>query len=177
MTRPRYLESVRLLRQYFPGCAITTDLIVAFPGETEEEFAKTLTFLQTCGFAAMHIFPYSRRPGTPAAAMPGQHSNAVKQARAAQAGAVADAMTRRYLEGLIGSTQAVLFEEDQDGCVHRPRPQRRPRLPPHRRPAQRDSPRPHHRPVPRRRIGGARRAVIQKSGGSQHPKARVQTAA
>lgn len=113
----RYLESVRLLRQYFPGCAITTDLIVAFPGETEEEFAKTLTFLQTCDFAAMHIFPYSRRPGTKADAMPGQHSNAVKQARAAQAGAVADAMTRRYLEGLIGSTQAVLFEEDQDGCA------------------------------------------------------------
>ena len=65
----------------------------------------------------MHIFPYSRRPGTKADAMPGQHSNAVKQARAAQAGAVADAMTRRYLEGLIGSTQAVLFEEDQDGCA------------------------------------------------------------
>ena len=111
----RYLESVRLLRQYFPGCAITTDLIVAFPGETEEEFAKTLTFLQTCDFAAMHIFPYSRRPGTKADAMPGQHSNAVKQARAAQAGAVADDMTQRYLQSLVGTIQPVLFEQDADG--------------------------------------------------------------
>ena len=111
----RYLESVRLLRQYFPGCAITTDLIVAFPGETDAEFAKTLDFIRQCDFAAMHIFPYSRRPGTKADAMPGQHSNAVKQARAAQAGAVADDMTRRYLQSLVGTTQPVLFEQDADG--------------------------------------------------------------
>ena len=113
----RFRQSVTLLNTYFHRPAVTTDLICGFPEETEEEFGETLAFIEKCGFAAMHIFPYSRRPGTKADAMPGQHSNAVKQARAAQAGAVADAMTRRYLEGLIGSTQAVLFEEDQDGCA------------------------------------------------------------
>lgn len=111
----RYLESVRLLRTYFPGCAITTDLIVAFPGETEEEFTQTLEFIQLCDFAAMHIFPYSRRPGTKAAAMAGQHGNRTKQDRAARAGVVAEHMTHRYLHALVGSTQQVLFEEDVDG--------------------------------------------------------------
>jgi len=68
----RYLESVLLLKEYFPGCAVTTDMIVAFPGETEEEFRMSLDFIRRCGFADMHIFPYSRRPGTPADKMPGQ---------------------------------------------------------------------------------------------------------
>ena len=58
----RYYESVALLQKFFPGCAVTTDMIVAFPGETEEEFAQSLAFIQKCGFADMHIFPYSRRP-------------------------------------------------------------------------------------------------------------------
>ena len=58
----RYYESVRLLRAFFPGCAVTTDMIVAFPGETEEEFRESLQFIQKCAFADMHIFPYSRRP-------------------------------------------------------------------------------------------------------------------
>ena len=62
----RYLESVELLKAHFPDCAVTTDMIVAFPGETEEEFAASLAFIRKCGFADMHIFPYSRRPGTPA---------------------------------------------------------------------------------------------------------------
>ena len=74
----RYYESVRLLKEFFPGCAVTTDMIVAFPGETEEEFAQSLDFIRRCGFADMHIFPYSRRPGTPADKMPGQHNNATK---------------------------------------------------------------------------------------------------
>lgn len=85
----RYLESVRLLRRHFPGCALTTDLIVAFPGETESEFRQSLSFLETCGFAAVHVFPYSRRDGTPAAGMPGQLGNAVKARRSAEAAAVA----------------------------------------------------------------------------------------
>ena len=68
----RFYESVSLLRQYFDRPAITTDLITGFPGETEEEFAQTLAFIERCGFAAMHIFPYSVRPGTKAAAMPNQ---------------------------------------------------------------------------------------------------------
>ena len=111
----RYLESVELLKKYFPGCAVTTDMIVAFPGETEEEFAESLGFIQKCGFADMHVFPYSRRPGTPADKMPGQHDNATKEARSREAIAVAEAMSRAYREHLIGTTQAILFEEPEDG--------------------------------------------------------------
>ena len=110
----RYYESVRLLQAYFPGCAITTDMIVAFPGETEEEFAQSLAFIRRCGFADMHIFPYSRRPGTPADKMPGQHNNATKEARSKAAIAVAAEMSRAYQEALIGTVQEVLFEE-KDG--------------------------------------------------------------
>ena len=109
----RYYESVALLKEYFPGCAITTDMIVAFPGETEEEFAQSLAFIQKCGFADMHIFPYSRRPGTPADKMPGQHNNATKETRSKAAIAVAEGMSRAYRENLIGSVQEVLFEEPE----------------------------------------------------------------
>ena len=111
----RYLESVRLLRQYFPGCAVTTDLIVGFPGETEEEFGQSLDFLRTCGLSMFHIFPYSRRKGTPAAAMPGQIPNAVKERRAAEAAAVAAELETQYHTALLGTTQQVLFEQEEDG--------------------------------------------------------------
>ena len=107
----RYYESVALLNTYFPGCAVTTDMIVAFPGETEEEFEKSLEFIRRCAFADMHIFPYSRRPGTPADKMPGQLGNAVKEARSRAAIAVAEEMSRAYREKLVGKTLEVLFEE------------------------------------------------------------------
>ena len=107
----RYYESVALLNKHFPGCAITTDMIVAFPGETEEEFQESLAFLRRCGFADMHIFPYSRRPGTPADKMPGQHSNATKEARSRAAIAVAAEMSIQYRQALVGTVQSVLFEE------------------------------------------------------------------
>ena len=110
----RYARSVALLRQYFDHVAITTDLITGFPGETEEEFVQTLAFIETCGFAAMHIFPYSIRPGTKAAAMP-QLTAAVKEERAAQAAEAAQRMHRAYLEGCIGRTYPVLFEQEKDG--------------------------------------------------------------
>ena len=110
----RYYESVRLLNQYFPNCAVTTDMIVAFPGETEEEFEASLAFIRRCAFADMHIFPYSRRPGTPADKMPGQHNNATKEARSRAAIAVAEEMSRTYRENLIGTALEVLFEE-KDG--------------------------------------------------------------
>lgn len=110
----RYYESVTLLRKYFPDCAITTDMIVAFPGETEVEFAESLAFIRKCAFADMHIFPYSRRPGTAADKMPGQHGNAVKEERSRAAIAVAEEMNLAYRNACIGSVQQVLFEE-QDG--------------------------------------------------------------
>ena len=110
----RYFESVELLRKYFPECAVTTDMIVAFPGETEAEFAESLAFIRKCDFADMHIFPYSRRPGTPADKMPGQHNNATKEERSRAAIAVAEEMSKAYRESWVGRTLEVLFEE-KDG--------------------------------------------------------------
>ena len=109
----RYLESVELLKKHFPGCAVTTDMIVAFPGETEQEHRESLAFIRRCGFADMHIFPYSRRPGTPADKMIGQLNNAVKEQRSREAIAVAEEMSKAYRENLIGSVQQVLFEEPE----------------------------------------------------------------
>ena len=111
----RYLESVRLLQKYFPGCAVTTDLIVAFPGETEEEFAESLAFMRECGFAMVHVFPYSRREGTPAAKMPGQHPNLVKEARSAAAAQVAAELETAFEEAMVGQTVPVLFEQIEHG--------------------------------------------------------------
>ena len=107
----RYFESVQLLNRHFPGCAVTTDMIVAFPGETEEEFQESLDFIKKCAFADMHIFPYSRRPGTPANRMEGQHGNATKESRSREAIAVAEEMNLAYRQNLIGQTLTVLFEE------------------------------------------------------------------
>ncbi len=112
----RYLESVVLLKEVFPDCAVTTDMIVAFPGETDEEFNESLAFIQKCGFADMHIFPYSRRPGTPADKMPGQLSNEVKESRSHIAGAIAEKMTLSFRQNMLGSIQSVLFEERAGDC-------------------------------------------------------------
>ena len=111
----RYLQSVRLLQQWFPGCAVTTDLIVGFPGETEEEFAESLAFARTCGLAMVHVFPYSRRAGTPAASMPGQLSRAEKADRSARAVAAAAELHREFLTAMCGTEQDVLFEQVEDG--------------------------------------------------------------
>ena len=113
----RYLESVQLLNLHFPGCAVTTDMIVAFPGETEEEFAASLAFIRKCAFADMHIFPYSRRPGTPADKMSGQLNNAVKEERSRAAIAVAEEMSNTYRKALINTRLPVLFEE-KDGAYY-----------------------------------------------------------
>ena len=111
----RFYESVSLLRQYFDRPAVTTDLITGFPGETEEEFAQTLAFIEKCGFAAMHIFPYSVRPGTKAAAMPDQCTAAVKERRTARAAETAERMKQAYLHGCVGQTYPVLFEQEKGG--------------------------------------------------------------
>ena len=114
-TAEEYLASLNRLREAFPGCAVTTDMIVGFPGETEAEFEESLTFIQKCAFAEMHIFPYSRRPGTPAADMPGQLGNAVKEARSHAAIAVARRMSESYRRGIIGTAQQLLVEGMEDG--------------------------------------------------------------
>ncbi len=101
------------LRKFFPGCALTADLITGFPGETEEDHAETLRFIEKCGFADVHIFPYSRRPGTKADAMPGQLTSAVKSRRAAEAQAVAERMRAAYLRANVGTELEVLFESGE----------------------------------------------------------------
>ena len=113
----RFYESVELLREFFPDVAITTDLITGFPGETEEEFAATLAFIEKCAFADMHVFPYSIRPGTKAAAMP-QVDMPVREERAARASAVAAKMNAAFLDACVGKTFSVLFEQDRgEGSV------------------------------------------------------------
>ena len=106
----RYLQSVELLKKTFRHPAVTTDLITGFPGETEAEFRETLDFIQTCGFARMHIFPYSERPGTPAAEME-QLPKVLRAERARIAAEAAAAMRRAYLEECVGRTEEVLFEQ------------------------------------------------------------------
>ncbi len=103
------------LRSAFPGCALTTDLIAGFPGETEEEFAATLAFLEKCAFSAVHVFPYSVRPGTRAADMPDQVAKGEKASRVRRAKAVAARTGRAYRAGCVGRTLSVLFETEGEG--------------------------------------------------------------
>ena len=109
----RYCESVGLLREFFPGCAITTDLIVGFPGETEAEFAESLAFLEKCAFAQVHVFPYSRRPGTPADRLPGQILRKEKARRSAVAIETAAGLAKAYRQAMVGGVQEVLFEQPE----------------------------------------------------------------
>ncbi len=111
----RFYEAVEILRRYFPDCGMTADLIVGFPGETEENHAQTLDFIRKCGFSSMHIFPYSKRPGTKAAAMEGQLTNAVKARRASEAQKAALEMEDAFLQSCIGRKLSVLFETEKNG--------------------------------------------------------------
>ena len=106
----RFTESACLLHRFFPDCALTTDLIVGFPGETEEEFSATLDFIRRCGFAQIHVFPYSVRPGTKAAGMEQVPKN-ITEERAARAGEVAAALHEKYLLSCVGKIVPVLFEQ------------------------------------------------------------------
>ena len=110
----RFYESVQLLRKYFPDCGLTADLIVGFPGETEEHHNETLEFIKKCGFSSMHIFPYSKRPGTKAAQMDGQLPNAIKAKRASEAQKLASNMEDAFLESCIGKELSVLFETEDN---------------------------------------------------------------
>lgn len=111
----RFYEACRLLREFFPGCGLTADLIVGFPGESEENHKDTLEFIKRCAFSSMHIFPYSIRPGTRAAEMAGQLPNTEKARRAAQAQQLAESMENDYLNSCVGQTLEVLFETEREG--------------------------------------------------------------
>ena len=106
------------LREAFPGCALTTDVMVGFPGEDEEEFAQSLAFVEAVGFSRLHVFAYSRRPGTPAAKAPGQLSAAVKAERSRRMTALGDRLRDAYAAAQVGSTAAVLLEtRREDGLA------------------------------------------------------------
>ena len=106
--------SVSLLRKYFDQPAITTDIITGFPGETEEEFAKTEEFVRSIRFYETHIFPYSKRAGTVAERMEGQLTEHVKKERARKLIAIDSEQSRLYRESFIGKEQCVLLEEEKE---------------------------------------------------------------
>ena len=109
-----YLQICKNLRAAFPACAITTDIMVGFPGETEEEFAQSLAFAETVGFARAHVFAYSKRAGTVAAKASGQVSAAEKTARSHRMTAVCNRTRDAFLQSQIG-TAATLLTEQNDG--------------------------------------------------------------
>lgn len=110
-TVEEYERSCGYLREYFEHPALTTDVIVGFPGETEDEFAKTKAFLEKIHFYEMHIFKYSKRQGTKAAEMENQIAEEIKTKRSAELIALAGQMSKEFREYYNGSIQEVLFEE------------------------------------------------------------------
>lgn len=114
-TTAEFTEIIARLRRYFPDCALTTDIIAGFPGETDGHHAETLAFLEKCAFADIHVFPYSRRPGTKADKMPGHLDRATKARRAKDIRNLAEKSHRAYLEASIGKTLPVLFETEENG--------------------------------------------------------------
>jgi len=110
-----YLAALALLRQYMPDCAITTDVIVGFPGETDEEHAETLAFCKAAKFARMHVFPFSLRKGTKAESLPNHLPKQVKDARAKELIHLGKVLTYAYLNEQIGSVVEVLAESDGTG--------------------------------------------------------------
>ena len=111
-TTALYLEKCGILRQYFDRPALTTDVIVGFPGETEEEFAQTERFLETVHFSDMHIFKYSKRRGTKAADMPNQIDPQIQSVRSEKLIALGERMKDDFLEACKDQEQIVLIEEE-----------------------------------------------------------------
>ena len=113
-TAEEYYEKVQILRKYFEHPAITTDVIVGFPGETAEEFAVTKTFLEKVHFFEMHIFKYSRRKGTVADKLPGQLTDAQKTERSGQLLALEKEQSREFRAHYLGQEVEVLIEEQKE---------------------------------------------------------------
>ncbi len=117
-TTAEYRRIVKNLRAAFPGCAITTDIMVGFAGETEEEFQTSLNFAKEIAFAKVHVFAYSRRPGTKAYTAPDQVPEKVKEERSRVMIAVTLATQRAFLRAQVGNTEEVLFEQAADKNVY-----------------------------------------------------------
>ncbi len=110
-TTEEYYDGCKLIRKYYPDAAITTDVIVGFPGETKEEAAQTRNFLEKVAFAEMHIFKYSKRQGTKAAIMENQVDESVKAVRSDELLKLNENLRNEYISKFIGKTEKVLFEE------------------------------------------------------------------
>lgn len=113
-TTERFAELLADIKKRIPDILITTDVIVGFPGETDEDFVQTAAFVKQCGFSKMHIFPYSKRKGTPAEKMPGQVDEEVKQKRAAILAELDEEMQQKAMQSIIGREVEVLFEQPTD---------------------------------------------------------------
>lgn len=116
-TTTDYIKSVEDLRALWPDVAITTDIIVGFPGETDEEFEETVAFVEKVKLSQIHIFPFSPREGTPAAKMKDQIAPAVKEKREKALAAKEKALRLAYMEQFLGQEMEVLFEKHQEGKV------------------------------------------------------------
>jgi len=114
-TTEEYAAVCEALRTAMPDCAITTDVIAGFVGETQQEHEETLAFVEKIGFARMHVFPYSRRAGTRADRMEGHLEKSVREARAAEIGRLAKTMEAAFIDKHIGTEQTVLIEDDGTG--------------------------------------------------------------
>jgi threonylcarbamoyladenosine tRNA methylthiotransferase MtaB len=114
-TTAEYADVVRRCREMVPGISITTDLIVGFPGETEEEWEQTRGFVESMGFAKVHVFPFSRRPGTPAYSMEGQVYPDVRHARTLEMIELSSRSEGAYACAHLGRTLPVLWEHESDG--------------------------------------------------------------
>lgn len=110
-TKEQYLDLVVRIKEKMPNISLTTDLIVGFPGETEEDFQATYEFARQCGFAKIHIFPYSMRKGTPAAARKDQIPESVKHQRAEKMAVLDAALQQAYFEQNVGRKVQVLVEQ------------------------------------------------------------------
>lgn len=114
-TAEKYLEIVSNLREAFDNPSITTDIMVGFPGETEEEFLTSLNFAKKIVFAKAHVFPYSRRPGTVADKVPNQIPAQVKEKRAKIMGDAVEKLRNEFLQSQLGEIEQVLFERKKNG--------------------------------------------------------------
>lgn len=122
-TLAQYKEKLEILYDAIPGLAVTTDVIAGFPGETEENHREAVEFIRSCCFAGMHVFPYSRRQGTPAARYPDQLVRRVKEERVKELMAVGEAGKQTYARRFLGQTLDVLIEtvgEDGSAYGHTP---------------------------------------------------------
>ncbi|MDK2868162.1 MAG: threonylcarbamoyladenosine tRNA methylthiotransferase MtaB [Clostridiales bacterium] len=114
-TREDFIESVARIKKRYDAPAITTDIIVGFPGETEDDFEQSLAIVDTVSFSELHVFPFSPRKGTPAAKMQAQCSGDLKKERSEKLIAKGLQMTKAYQQSFIGQKKAVLIEEFKDG--------------------------------------------------------------